>query len=115
MVRILKNLKKKDWGLIACAVGFIVVQVWLDLRLPDYMSEITRLVKTEGNLMREVLIAGGKMLLCALGSLLSSVGVAVLAARVAVVLANPLLPLYHSFLINNTLDHLIQDYGNIRF
>ena len=83
MIRILKNLKKRDWGLIACAVGFIVVQVWLDLRLPDYMSEITTLVKTEGNLMREVLIAGGKMLLCALGSLLSSVGVAVLAARVA--------------------------------
>ena len=37
MVKILKNLQKKDWGLIACAVGFIVVQVWLDLRLPDYM------------------------------------------------------------------------------
>lgn len=83
MVRILKNLQKKDWGLIACAVAFIVAQVWLDLKLPDYMSEITTLVKTEGSLMRQVLLAGGKMLLCALGSLLSAIGVAVLAARVA--------------------------------
>ena len=83
MVKILKNLQKKDWGLIACAVGFIVVQVWLDLRMPDYMSEITTLVQTEGSFMRQVLLAGGKMLLCALGSLLSSVGVAMLAARVA--------------------------------
>ncbi len=83
MVRILKNLQKKDWGLIACAVAFIVAQVWLDLKLPDYMSEITTLVQTEGSLMRQVLLAGGKMLLCALGSLLSAIGVAVLAARVA--------------------------------
>ena len=83
MIRILKNLQKKDWALFGCAVVFIVAQVWLDLKMPDYMKEITTLVQTDGSLVSSILLAGGKMLLCALGSLLSSVGVAVLAARVA--------------------------------
>ena len=83
MIRILKNLQKKDWTLFCCAVVFIIAQVWLDLKMPDYMKEITTLVQTDGSLVSSILLAGGKMLLCALGSLLSSVGVAVLAARVA--------------------------------
>lgn len=83
MLKIFKNLTRKEWLLLFAALIFIVAQVWLDLELPDYMSEITVLVQTEGSEMREILIAGGKMLLCAFGSLLASVGVAVLAAKVA--------------------------------
>ena len=83
MLRIYKNLQKKDLFIILLAILAIAGQVWLDLRLPDYMSEITRLVQTPGSEMSAVLIAGGKMLLCAFGSLLSAVIVAVCAARVA--------------------------------
>lgn len=83
MLRVFKNLKKREWLLIVIAIVFIVVQVWLDLKLPDYMSEITVLVQTEGSEMHEILTAGGKMLLCAFGSLVSAVAVAVLASKVA--------------------------------
>jgi ATP-binding cassette subfamily B protein len=57
--------------------------VWLDLKMPDYMTEITRLVQTEGSEMRDVLTAGGKMLTCAVGSLFSAVIVAVFAASIS--------------------------------
>jgi len=83
MIRILKKLRKNDVLLILVSVVFIAVQVWLDLKMPDYMSEITTLVQTPGNEMRDVLFAGGKMLLCALGSLVSAVVVSILCARIA--------------------------------
>lgn len=83
MLKILKYMRKKDWWLVAVSVIFIVSQVWLDLRLPDYMADITRLVETPGSQMADILTAGGKMLLCALGSLASSILVACFAARVA--------------------------------
>lgn len=62
---------------------FILAQVWLDLTMPDYMSEITMLVQTEGSAMSDIWIAGGKMLLCALGSLVASIITSVFAAKVA--------------------------------
>ncbi len=83
MLRIFKNLKKSDIFCIIAAVGFIAAQVWLDLRLPDYMTEITQLVQTPGSEMGEVLSVGGRMLLCAGGSLLASVVVSVFAAYIA--------------------------------
>lgn len=83
MLRVFKKLRKSDWLFLVGAVIFIALQVWLDLKMPDYMIEITQLVQTSGNEMSQVLIAGGKMLLCALGSLVSSVAVAVLASRIA--------------------------------
>lgn len=83
MIQIFKKLRKSDWLYIAVAIVFIAAQVWLDLKMPDYMSEITTLVQTPGNEMRDVLLAGGKMLVCALGSLVSAVVVSVLAARIA--------------------------------
>lgn len=73
MLRILKHLRWKEWLLVAACVVLIVGQVQLDLALPDYMSEITRLVQTEGSQMSDILLAGGKMLLCALGSMLLTV------------------------------------------
>lgn len=83
MIRIFKNLKKEDWGFFGIGIIFIVLQVWLDLKMPDYMSEITLLVKTPGSEMADILNAGGKMLLCALGSLVSAMVVAVMASRIA--------------------------------
>lgn len=72
MIKLLKEFRKKDFALIFACVLLIVFQVWLDLKLPDYMSEITRLVQTEGTKIGEVLTQGGYMLLCAGGSLLSA-------------------------------------------
>ena len=83
MLKIFKNLKKEDWGYLGIGIIFIVLQVWLDLKMPDYMSEITLLVKTPGSEMADILTAGGKMLLCALGSLVSAMVVSVIAARIA--------------------------------
>ena len=65
------------------ALVFVMAQVWLDLTIPDYMADITRLVQTDGSTMNEILTAGGKMLLCALGSLVSAVLTAICAARIA--------------------------------
>ncbi len=83
MFKLLKKLRKKDFLLILVCAGLIVFQVWLDLKLPDYMSEITQLVQTEGNTMAEILTAGGKMLLCAFGSLASAVIVGFFASYIA--------------------------------
>jgi ABC-type multidrug transport system, ATPase and permease components len=83
MIKIFKYLKKMEWTLAGISLVFIVVQVWLDLKLPDYMSNITQLVITQGSRMSEILTAGGWMLLCAFGSLLSSIIVAAFAARIA--------------------------------
>lgn len=83
MIKIFKNLKSREWSMIGISFVFIVVQVWLDLKLPDYMSEITRLVQTEGSAMAEIWQAGGYMLLCALGSVVASFLVGYLAAKVA--------------------------------
>lgn len=83
MLRILKHLRWKEWLLVAACVVLIVGQVQLDLALPDYMSEITRLVQTEGSQMCDILLAGGKMLLCALGSMLLTVCTTFFTAQIA--------------------------------
>lgn len=83
MLRILKHLRWKEWLLVAVCAVLIVGQVQLDLALPDYMSEITRLVQTEGSQMSNILLAGGKMLLCALGSMLLTVCTTFFTAQIA--------------------------------
>ncbi|MGN0151866.1 MAG: ABC transporter ATP-binding protein [Wujia sp.] len=83
MIRIFRNLGRKEWLLAGLSLIFIVAQVWLELRLPDYMKEITALVTMEGSEMSDILTAGGKMLLCAFGSLISAVVVAICASRIA--------------------------------
>ncbi len=83
MIKLFKNLRKQEWGLVALALVFIIAQVWLDLTMPDYMADITRMVQTDGSTMNEILTAGGKMLLCALGSLVSAVLTAICAAKIA--------------------------------
>lgn len=83
MIRLFKNLKLKDWLLFLIAVLFIVSQVYLDLKMPDYMSKITTLVQTEGSEMKDILLNGGYMLLCAFGSLVAAILVGFLMARVS--------------------------------
>lgn len=83
MLKLFRNLGRKEWALAGAALILIVAQVWLDLTMPDYMAEITLLVQTPGSQMTDILIAGGKMLLFALGSLAASVVTAVCAARIA--------------------------------
>ncbi len=83
MLRIFKNFRKREVVLALFSVVFVVAQVWLELKLPDYMREITSLITTQDSAMHDILIAGGKMLLCAFGSLLVTVLVAVCASRIA--------------------------------
>ena len=83
MFKLLKQMRKKDWGLILVCILFIVLQVWLDLKMPDYMSEITTLVQTEGSKMNDILLNGGYMLLCAFGSLLAAVVTGYFVAKIA--------------------------------
>ncbi len=73
MIKLLKNFTKKEWVLVLISFVLILAQVWLELKMPDYMSEITRLVQTEGSEMLEIIKNGGLMLLCALGSLASAI------------------------------------------
>jgi len=90
MLKIFKYLKPKEWTFIVASIVFIVGQVWLDLKLPDYMSKITTLVQTEGSETSDIWAAGGKMLLCALGSMILAVIVGYFAARVATSLSKEL-------------------------
>lgn len=83
MLKLLKNFTKKDVLLIIICFILITFQVWLDLKLPDYMSEITILVKTEGSQMSDILEQGGYMLLCAGGSLASAVLVGYLSSLIS--------------------------------
>ena len=83
MVKLLKKLTWKDFILAAVAFVFIIVQVWISLTMPDYMSEITKLVQTKGSKMNDILIAGGKMLACALGSLLAAVCTSICASKIS--------------------------------
>lgn len=83
MLRIFKNFRKQEVVLALFSVVFVVAQVWLELKLPDYMREITSLITTQDSAMHDILIAGGKMLFCAFGSLLVTVLVAVCASRIA--------------------------------
>lgn len=83
MIRIFKNLKKRDWiGIMICA-GLVVVQVWLDLTMPDYTQKLSKSVSAGSIVMNEVWKNGGMMLLCALGSMVASICCGFFAARIA--------------------------------
>lgn len=84
MLKLFKNLKKAEWTLAVVSGVFIIMQVWLDLTMPEYMAQITSLVQMPGSSMSEILLAGAKMLLCALGSLAASVVTTICAAKIAV-------------------------------
>ncbi len=83
MLKLLKNLTKKEWIFAIFCIILIIGQVWLELKIPDYMSEITVLVQTEGSKMQDILLNGGYMILCALGSLIFAIGAGYFAAYIA--------------------------------
>ncbi len=83
MIRLMKNLSKKDWIYILLSVILIITQVWLDLKMPDFMSEIIKLVQTEGSGIKEIIEQGIFMLLCALGSFAAAVIVGYFFANVS--------------------------------
>ena len=83
MFKLFKNFTKKDIAAIITCIALIVFQVWLDLRLPDYMSEITKLVQNDGSTIGEILVQGGYMMACAFGSLLSSFVVGYIASKLS--------------------------------
>lgn len=102
MFKLFKNFNKKDYLIILICIFLIFIQVWLDLRLPDYMSSITRLVQTEGNNMGEIVMQGAYMLFCAFGSLLSAVCVGYLAS---------LLSASFSKLLRKKIFNKVEDFG----
>ena len=83
MFKLFKNLSTKDKIYVVICIVLIVFQVWLELRMPDYMSAITRLVQTEGSKMSDILEQGAYMLACAGGSLISAIIVGYFASLVA--------------------------------
>lgn len=83
MIKLLKNLGKKEWLLALVCLVLIVGQVWLELKMPDYMSEITILVQTQGSEMSEIVKNGGYMLACAFGSLVSAIIVGYIASGIS--------------------------------
>lgn len=87
MFKLFKNFNKKDYLFILISILLIVFQVWLDLKIPDYMSKITRLVQTEGSSVSQILNEGINMLLCAFGSLLSAVIVGYLISNLSATLS----------------------------
>ncbi len=102
MGKLFKNLTKKDVSCILISLGLIIFQVWLELKMPDYMSSITRLVQTEGSLMKDILLQGGYMLACALGSLLSAIVVGYFASNVAS---------HFATVVRSKIFHKIQSFG----
>lgn len=83
MLKLFKNFTKKDWLFILIALVLIFTQVWLELKMPDYMSEITQLVQTEGSEMKDILINGGYMLACAFGSLVAAVVTGYITSKIS--------------------------------
>ena len=83
MIKLLKRFQKKEWLFSFIALILIVVEVWLELKMPDYMSQITRLVQTEGSKMSEIIYNGTWMIICAFGSLVAAIIVGYIIANVA--------------------------------
>ena len=83
MLKLIKNYRIKDIFLMLIAISLIVLQVWLDLRMPEYMSTITKLVETEGSKMKDILYNGGLMLACSFGSLIAMIVVGYIISYVS--------------------------------
>ncbi|WP_069998574.1 ABC transporter ATP-binding protein [Cellulosilyticum sp. I15G10I2] len=105
MFKIFKQFKEKEWLFILFCIILIVVQVWLDLKLPDYMAKITTLVQTKDSQINAIWLSGGAMLLCALGSLLTSFVIGFFASQVAAGLSMRL----RSMVFNKTLSFSMEE------
>ncbi len=83
MRKLIKNFTKKEFGVMLIVLLLVIAQVYLELKMPDYMSEVTKLVQTEGSKMHDIIINGCYMLACAFGSLVSAVIVGYLVANLS--------------------------------
>ena len=83
MFKLIKNFEKKDWFVVFISIFLIFGQVWLELKMPDYMSQITVLVQTEGSKISEIVKNGLYMILCAFGSLVLAALVGYLIAKLS--------------------------------
>ena len=82
MFKLMKKMRWQDWCYALVCIAFIVVQVWLDMTMPDYMKKITKLIETPGSKMADIWSAGGMMLLCSLGSVTAAVITAIFSSRI---------------------------------
>ena len=83
MLKLFRYFKKKDVGLVLISICFTALCVYADLTIPDYMSDITRLIETSGTEMSDILSIGGKMLAYALLSMASSIVVCICASTLS--------------------------------
>ena len=83
MRKLIKKLTLKQIILVFISIAFISFQVWLDLKIPDYMNEITKLIQTPGTKVKDILHPGSYMILCAFGGLIASIIVGYFAAYIA--------------------------------
>ena len=106
MIKLFKYLRKKDWLYIFISLCFIVCQVWLDLKIPDYMSEITRLIQTPDSALGDVLVVGMKMLACALLSMAAMFVVGYFVAVVAAGLSKRLREAVYDKVISFSMEEM---------
>ena len=106
MIKLFKYLRKKDWLYIFISLCFIVCQVWLDLKIPDYMSEITRLIQTPDSALGDVLVVGMKMLGCALLSMAATFIVGYFVAQVAAGLSKRLREAVYDKVISFSMEEM---------
>ncbi|MBF1006737.1 MAG: ABC transporter ATP-binding protein [Lachnospiraceae bacterium] len=106
MIKLFKYLRKKDWLYIFISLCFIVCQVWLDLKIPEYMSEITRLIQTPDSALGDVLVVGMKMLGCALLSMAATFIVGYFVAVVAAGLSRRLREAVYDKVISFSMEEM---------
>ena len=106
MIKLFRYLRKKDWLFVCISLCFIVFQVWLDLRLPDYMAEITRLIQTPDSALSSVVWAGMKMLACAILSMAAMFVVGYFVAQVAAGLSKRLREAVYGKVISFSMEEM---------
>lgn len=106
MIKLFRYLRKKDWLFVCISLCFIVFQVWIDLRLPDYMAEITRLIQTPDSALSSVMWAGMKMLSCAILSMAAMFVVGYFVAQVAAGLSKRLREAVYDKVISFSMEEM---------
>ena len=96
MGKIFKHVERKDWMRICINIALIITMVSLELRIPQYMTQITVLVQTPGSALRDLWILGGSMLLCALGNMVASISMGYSAARLSTSISSRLRALMYN-------------------
>lgn len=108
MLKLFKHFTKREWLGMGAIFVLAIIQTWLSMTMPEYMSEITKLVQTEGSVMSDILTAGGKMLLCALGTLAIAILTVVCTSQVSAGLSANL----RSAIFNKVQSFSMQEIGN---